>query len=144
MSDGSSPIARAYLMLYCSLGTLAEENLRAFAMDLEGEAFLECNKFQGRGSSFHSPFFAFEVGFKQAEYDYDQLISGIGGLFDAINRNKSKINDLLLMDDVMVILAINFNCQNADQKPAFDLSNEQLKTLGEIRASLSLDSYLAF
>jgi hypothetical protein len=133
-------------MLYCPIGIPTEEKLKIFTMDLDdaSKSLLEQNSFQGKGSSFHPPFFAFEVGFKQATYDYDYLICNIKDLFDSIDKNKNKISDILLLDGMSAIFAINFDCQSIDQKPAFDLNNEQLKILGEIGASLSLDSYLSW
>ena len=112
MNDGNSTIVRVYLMLYCPLGTLAEEGLKTFCMDMEDEekSSLECDKFHGKGSSFHPPFFAFEVGFKQLDYDYDQLISNIENLFNSINKNIKKISDILLLSGMRTIFVINFNC----------------------------------
>ncbi|OMH39306.1 hypothetical protein BGP75_04255 [Motiliproteus sp. MSK22-1] len=133
-------------MFHCPLGTPAEASLRSFVIDLsgEGQSFLKCNTFQGRGSSLHPPFFAFEIGFEQKTYDYDQLISRIEGLFYSVKKSKKIIDNILLSNDVRATFVMNFNCQNSEQKPVFDLNNEQLKLLGDIGASLSLDTYFEF
>jgi hypothetical protein len=146
VKNGNNTIVRVYLMLYCPLETLTKEKLEAFVIELEdkSKSVVEFNKFHGKGSSYHPPYFAVELGIKQSEYDYDQLISNINNLFDAIKVNRNRIRELLLLDGVRATFAIIFNCQNADQKPAFDLNNEQLKMLSDIGASLCLDTYLEF
>ena len=146
MKGGNSDVVvRVYLMLYSSLGTSGESRLRTFSIDCGRESSdLECGEFEGKGSSVQSPFYAFKIGFKQIAYDYDALTDDLNKLFDCIQSNKSKIFKLLDNGEVKTTFGINFNCKNRDHKPAFDLMSDQLELLGEIGATISLDTYFDF
>ena len=144
MSKKEIPVLRIYFMLRAKRGSAVESSLRAAKLDLDDVAStISHRSFEGKGSSYHPPFGALEIGFELFTYDLPEAERRVARLFEGLDRNAEIIRKLT-KKGALASFVMNVNSMNAEQRPVCFLSREQVELLAQFGATVSVDGYLMF